>query len=133
MTPMIRTVAKVQGLILILLAVSSLSAGKNSLHGALNIELQMNIIHLLTGSWLVLAGYARSEKAATASVAVLSAAFFVMGASALSSSFGIVAHGYSWIHEVIRLAVALLGAEALIVGRLKKRKLASEKSSRPTA
>lgn len=110
---MIKTVAKIQGIILIILAVSSLLAGGKALHGALHIELMQNIIHLLAGSWLVFAGFTRSEIAAYVSVAIISAMFLLIGIPALVSS-GIVENDYSWVHEVIRLVVAGLGVIALI-------------------
>lgn len=108
-----RTIAKIQGTILILLAASSLLVGGQALNGALNITLMENVVHLLSGGWLLLAGYRFSGKTVYVSVAVLSAMFLMLGIPGLSSSSGVVANDYSWIHEGIRLVVGGLGVAAL--------------------
>lgn len=120
---LIKTIAKLQGVLLILLAASSLLIGGSALHGALNITLMENIVHLFTGGWLVFAGYTLSEKPVYVSVAILSAMFLMLGISGLFASTG-VANDYSWIHEVIRLVVGGLGVIGLAVGLLKRHKSA---------
>ncbi len=117
----IKTIAKLQGAVLILLAASSLLIGRSALHGALNITLMENIIHLCTGAWLVVAGYTLPEKPVYVSVAILSAMFLMLGISGLFTSLG-VANDYSWIHEVIRLVVGGLGVIGLAVGLLNRHK-----------
>jgi len=117
----IKTIAKLQAVLLILLAASSLLIGGSALHGALNITLVENIVHLFTGAWLAFAGYTLSEKPVSVSVAILSAMFLMLGISGLFASPG-VANDYSWIHEVIRLVVGGLGVIGLAVGLLNRHK-----------
>lgn len=117
---MVRTVARVQGITLILLAVSSLLIGGNALHGVLHIALMENLIHLLTGGLLVWVGVTHSEKRASLTVAILSALFLLLGIPAVLSS-GIVANDYSLVHKVIRLAIGVIGVAAILVSRVRQR------------
>jgi len=117
---MVRTVARVQGITLILLAVSSLVIGGNALHGTLHIDRMENLIHLCTGGLLVWVGVTHAEKRAYRTVAILSALFLLLGIPALFSS-GIVANDYSSIHKVIRLAVGVIGITAILVSRVRHR------------
>jgi len=117
---MVRTVARVQGITLILLAVSSVVIGGDALHGVLHIALMENLIHLVTGGLLIWVGVTHAEKRADLTVAILSALFLLLGIPALFSS-GIVAKDYSWIHEVIRLVIGVIGITAVLVSRVRHR------------
>lgn len=117
---MVRTVARVQGITLILLAVSSVVIGGDALHGVLHIALMENLIHLVTGGLLIWVGVTHAEKRASLTVAILSALFLLLGIPALFSS-GIVANDYSWIHEVIRLVIGVIGITAVLVSRVRQR------------
>jgi len=116
----IRTIAKVQGMLLVLLAAGSLSIGAKALHGALHVTVMATIIHLLSGGWLVVAGYALFDTTVYVSVAILSAMFLMLGIPEVLASSGVVANDYRWIHKVIRLVVGGLGVVGLAVGAVRR-------------
>lgn len=113
----VKKVAQILGITLLLIGVSSLLFGKNALNGLFSAHIEETMMHLLTGVLLVGVGFIQSPKWAWGTMAILSAIYLTIGIIALVFPNSSVA-GASPLHELLRLAIGLIGLITLIMSRL---------------
>ncbi len=118
---MVRTYAKVVGVIVILLGVVGLLAGEDPLLGAVNIEVAEDIIHLLSGGLMAYVGFAvRDTDVVRKVVGAIGVIYLLVGLLGFVAPglFGLLPqYGYSVVDNVIHLVLGAAGiAVAWVVG-----------------
>jgi hypothetical protein len=108
---MVRQYAGIVGAVLLLIGVVGLLAGEGHLGGQLNIDMIEDIIHILTGALLAYAGFGQRDVGlARTIVGVLGAIYLLVGILGFVSNtlFGIIPNGYTFIDNIIHLAIGVL-------------------------
>lgn len=110
---MVRTYAKVVGIVIILIGVVGLVAGEAPLFGLVNIEIAEDVIHLLTGGVMAAAGFGvRDTNVVRTVVGVIGVLYLLVGVLGFVAPglFGLLpAHGYSVVDNLIHLVLGVLG------------------------
>jgi hypothetical protein len=110
---MVRTYAKVVGVVIILIGIVGLIAGEEPLLGLVNIEIAEDVVHLLTGGAMAAVGFgARDTGVVRTVVGVLGVIYLVVGLLGFVAPglFGLLpAHGYSIVDNLIHLVLGVLG------------------------
>jgi hypothetical protein len=91
------------------LGVVGLLAGEGRIGGAININLALDLIRIVLGAWLVLAGLRSPEasKRALEVFGIVYLAFFVIGLFSWNM-LGLLPSGIGWADQVIHLAGGIL-------------------------
>lgn len=117
---MVRTYARVVGIVIFLIGVVGLIAG-DQLFGVLNIEITEDIVHLVTGGLMAAVGFSASDGVVRTVVGVLGVVYLVVGVLGFVAPglFGLLPqHGYSIVDNLLHLVLGVLGiAVAWVVGR----------------
>ena len=110
---MVRTYAKVVGIVIILIGVAGLIAGEAPLFGLVNIEIEEDLVHLLTGGIMAAVGFGvRDTNVVRSVVGIIGVVYLLVGLLGFVAPalFGLLpAYGYSVIDTLIHLALGLLG------------------------
>lgn len=110
---MVRTYAKVVGIVIILIGVVGLIAGEEPLLGLFNIEIGEDVVHLLTGGVMAGVGFGvRDISLVRTVVGVIGVVYLLVGVTGFVAPelFGLLpAHGYSVADNVLHLALGVLG------------------------
>ncbi len=118
---MVRTYAKVVGIVIILIGVVGLFAGDRLL-GAVNIEIAEDIVHILTGGLMAVVGFAsRDDGLVRTVVGVLGVVYLLVTVLGFVAPklFGLLpVHGYSIVDNLIHLVLGVAGVVvAWVLGR----------------
>lgn len=117
---MVRTYARVVGIIIFLIGVVGLLAG-DRLFGVLNIEITEDVVHLVTGGLMAAVGFGAGDGVVRTVVGVLGVVYLVVGVLGfiVPGLFGLLpTHGYSIVDNLLHLVLGVLGiAVAWVVGR----------------
>ena len=110
---MVRTYAKVVGIVIILIGVVGVIAGEEPLLGLVNIEIGEDVVHLLTGGVMAGVGFGvRDTRVVRTVVGVIGVIYLLVGVLGFVAPglFGLLpAHGYSAVDNVIHLVLGILG------------------------
>lgn len=110
---MVRTYAKVVGIVIILIGVVGLIAGEEPLLGVVNIEIGEDVVHLLTGGIMAAVGFGvRDTNVVRSVIGVIGVVYLLVGVLGFVAPelFGLLpAHGYSVVDNLIHLALGILG------------------------
>ncbi len=110
---MVRTYAKVVGVVVILIGVVGLIAGEAPLFGVVNIEIGEDVVHLLTGGLMAAVGFGvRDTGVVRTVVGVIGVIYLLVGVLGfvVPDLFGLLpAHGYSVVDNLIHLVLGILG------------------------
>ncbi|MDQ3152592.1 MAG: DUF4383 domain-containing protein [Actinomycetota bacterium] len=110
---MVRTYAKVIGIVIILIGVVGLIAGEEPLLGLVNIEVAEDVVHLLTGGVMAAVGFGvRDTGVVRTVVGVLGVVYLLVGVLGFVTPglLGLLpAHGYSVVDNLIHLTLGVLG------------------------
>jgi hypothetical protein len=110
---MVRTYAKVVGVVVILIGVVGLIAGEAPLLGLVNVEIAEDVVHLLTGGLLAAVGFGvRDTNVVRTVVGVIGVIYLLVGLLGFFAPglFGLLpAHGYSVVDNLIHLVLGILG------------------------
>jgi hypothetical protein len=110
---MVRTYAKVVGIVIILVGVVGLIAGEEPLLGLFNIEIAEDIVHLLTGGIMAAVGFGvRDTNVVRTVVGVIGVVYLLVGVLGFLAPglFGLLpAHGYSLADNLLHLVLGVLG------------------------
>ncbi len=113
---MVRTYAKVVGIVVILIGVVGLIAGEAPLFGLVNIEIAEDVVHLLTGGILAAVGFGvRDTNVVRTVVGVIGVVYLLVGILGFVASrlFGLLpVYGYSVVDNLIHLVLGVLGIAA---------------------
>lgn len=118
---LVRTYAKVVGIVIILIGVVGLVAG-DQLVGVVNIEIVEDVVHLVTGGLMAAVGFAARDIGLVRTVVgVLGVVYLLVGVLGfvVPDLFGLLPeHGYSVVDNLIHLVLGVLGvAVAWVVDR----------------
>jgi hypothetical protein len=115
--------AQIVGVVLLVIAAVGFIAGEDPLLGVLNIDLQEDLIHLLTGGLLTYVGFTKSEKVIAGVVGILGAVYLLVGVIGFVSPglLGILSHEYSLLDNIIHLALGIAGLVVYFVNSSEKR------------
>lgn len=110
---MVRTYAKLVGIVIILIGVVGLLAGEAPLLGLVNIEIAEDVVHLLTGGIMAAVGFGvRDTGVVRTVVGVIGVLYLLVGVLGFVAPglFGLLpAHGYSVVDNLIHLVLGVLG------------------------
>jgi len=110
---MVRTYAKVAGVVIILIGVVGLIAGEEPLFGAVNIEISEDFVHLITGGLMAAVGFGVRDTAVVRTVVGgIGVVYLLVGVLGfvVPDLFGLLpAHGYSVVDNMIHLVLGVLG------------------------
>ena len=115
---MARLYARVVGPTVILIGIVGLVLGNRPIGGALNIDLIEDAIHLSTGGFLIVLGFASVEdRVVRAGVGGLGVVYLAVGVVSfvVPDLFGLIPHEYSGLDNAIHLALGVLGIGAAAV------------------
>ena len=120
--------AQIVGVVLLVIAAVGFIVGEDPLLGVLNIDLQEDIIHLLTGGLLTYVGFTKSEKVVAGVVGILGAVYLLVGVIGVVSPglLGILSHDYSLLDNIIHLTLGIAGLVVYFMSNSVKR---SDKNS----
>ena len=120
--------AQIVGVVLLVIAAVGFIAGEDPLLGVLNIDLQEDLIHLLTGGLLTYVGFTKSEKVVAGVVGILGAVYLLVGVIGIVSGglLGILSHEYSLLDNIIHLTLGIAGLVVYFMSNSVKR---SDKNS----
>ncbi len=123
--------AQIVGVVLLVIAAVGFIAGEDPLLGVLNIDLQEDLIHLLTGGLLTYVGFTKSEKVVAGVVGILGAVYLLVGVIGFVSPglLGILSHDYSLLDNIIHLALGVAGLVVYFMSNSEKR--SDENSTKP--
>ena len=115
--------AQIVGVVLLVIAAVGFIAGEDPLLGVLNIDLQEDLIHLLTGGLLTYVGFTKSEKVIAGVVGILGAVYLLVGVIGFVSPglLGILSHDYSLLDNMIHLTLGVLGLAVYFMSNSEKR------------
>lgn len=110
---MVRTYAKVVGIVIILVGVVGLILGEEPLLGLFNIEIGEDVVHLLTGGVMAGVGFGvRNTSVVRTVVGVIGVVYLLVGIVGFAAPelFGLLpAHGYGVADNILHLALGVLG------------------------
>ncbi len=112
----VRTYAKVAGVVIVLIGVAGLVLGEKSLGGVLNIDIAEDIIHLLTGGLMAAVGFRGSDGAVRSVVGGLGVVYLLVGVLGIfvPDLFGLLPSEYETVLDnLIHLTLGVLG---IVVG-----------------
>ncbi len=112
----VRTYAKVAGVVIVLIGVAGLVLGEKSLGGVLNIDIAEDIIHLLTGGLMAAVGFRGSDGAVRSVVGGLGVVYLLIGVLGIfvPDLFGLLPSEYETVLDnLIHLTLGVLG---IVVG-----------------
>lgn len=112
----VRTYAKVAGVVIVLIGVAGLVLGEKSLGGVLNIDVAEDLIHLLTGGLMAAVGFRGSDSAVRAVVGGLGVVYLLVGVLGIfvPDLFGLLPSEYETVLDnLIHLTLGVLG---IVVG-----------------
>ncbi len=115
---MARLYARVVGPTVILIGIVGLALGNRPIGGALNIDLIEDAIHLSTGGFLTVLGFAPVEdRVVRAGVGGLGVVYLAVGVVSffVPDLFGLIPHEYSGLDNAIHLVLGVLGIGAAAV------------------
>lgn len=114
--------AQIVGVVLLVIAAVGFIAGEDPLLGVLNIDLQEDLIHLLTGGLLTYVGFTKSEKVVSGVVGILGAVYLLVGVIGFVSPglLGILSHDYSLLDNIIHLALGVTGLAVYFMSKSEK-------------
>ncbi len=108
----IQKIAKVFGVISLILGIGGILLGESSLFGLLNIEIVEDVIHVLSGIVLIYAGSLSDVNKTRSIVGALGWIYLVVaivGFFISSHLFGLLPHdGYSIVDNIFHLVLALI-------------------------
>lgn len=112
----VKKVSQILGITLLLVGLGSVLFEKSVLNGLLYAHSDEIMMHLLTGVLLVGVGFLPSKKWAGGTMAILSAIYLTLGITALVFPHSSLA-GASPLHELMRLAIGVIGLITVIMSR----------------
>ncbi len=115
--------AQIVGVVLLVIAAVGFIAGEEPLLGLLNIDLQEDLIHLITGGILTYVGFTKSEKVVADVVGILGAVYLLVGVIGFVSPslLGILSHDYSLLDNIIHLVLGIAGLVVYFMSNSEKR------------
>ncbi len=116
----VKTVAKVLGILLLLAGIGSVVVGANALNGLFNARPEEIVMHFVTSGVLVVVGFTQSEKAALLTIAILGAIFLALGITYFARPDSMMAAA-SPLHELMRLVIGLSGLTTVIARAVQRR------------
>ncbi len=117
-----RKYAQIVGPVLILVGIVGLIFGEAPLLGVLNINIQEDVIHLLSGGLLAFMGFTKGEQATARAVGLLGAIYLLVGVIGFVSPklLGILHDDYSLLDNLIHLFLGVAGLAVSWVSLSKK-------------
>ncbi len=105
-----RKYAQYLGIVLLLLAFIGFILGDNPLLGVLNIDIQEDIIHLLSGAILLYVGFNKSEPTAANVAGALGLIYLIIGFTGFVTPdlIGILQHEYSLLDNLIHISIGIM-------------------------
>jgi len=112
----VRTYAKVAGVVIVLIGVAGLVLGEKSLGGVLNIDIAEDLIHLLTGGLMAAVGFRGSDSAVRSVVGGLGVVYLLVGVLGIfvPDLFGLLPSEYETVLD--NLIHLTLGVLRIVVG-----------------
>lgn len=120
---MARQYAQVVGIVLLIIGMAGVFLGEQPLLGVVNIDIAEDIVHLLTGAFLVYLGFFQRDAGTTRRlVGGLGFVYGLVGVLGFVTPqlFGLLPHGYSVVDNLIHLAV---GVVSIAVARMRHRQV----------
>lgn len=120
-----RLYAKIVGVSVVLVGIVGVLAGnpEDGLFGLFNIDVVEDVIHLTTGGLLTYVGFAGSNRAVKAVVAVLGVVYLLVGGLGfiIPELFGLIPHEYSLADNILHLTLGALALAAALGTTSKER------------
>lgn len=109
-----RLIAKLLGASILLIGVGGVILGDKSLLGILNIDIEEDFIHLLSGSLLLFVGLRATERVAALTLGVIGAIYLAIGILGFVAPgiFEFLQHGYSVVDNLIHVSLGIIGLSA---------------------
>lgn len=106
-----RLIAKLLGISILLIGIGGVILGDKSLFGVLNIDIEEDVIHLVSGSLLLIVGLRASERVAALTLGALGAIYLVIGILGFVAPglFVFLNHGYTVVDNLIHISLGIIG------------------------
>ena len=117
---LVRTYAKVAGVIIVLIGVGGLVLGERSLFNVLNIDIAEDMVHLVTGGLMAAVGFRGSNFAVRSVVGGLGIVYLLVGVLGVlvPDMFGLLPSEYETVMDnLIHWTLGVLGILLFFVGR----------------
>jgi len=117
---LVRTYAKVAGVIIVLIGVGGLVLGERSLFNVLNIDIAEDMVHLVTGGLMAAVGFRGSNIAVRSVVGGLGIVYLLVGVLGVlvPDMFGLLPSEYETVMDnLIHWSLGVLGILLFFVGR----------------